>query len=105
MTFFHVALYMNMPVLADLQELIYISSLQAKNLIWKLCRERWVIGMQIDDDENAVIIYNILYTNFLILNLMNNINIYIIKFYEMQLYLFDNLFIFDSKTIKAEEKN
>ena len=32
-------------VLADKQELIYISSVKTKNENWKTCWEQWIIGM------------------------------------------------------------
>ena len=38
-------LHMDMPVLADKQELIYISSVQTQDVVWKTCWEPWMIGM------------------------------------------------------------
>ncbi len=35
---------MDVPVLADQQEVIYISDVWTKNVIWKTCRERRKIG-------------------------------------------------------------
>ena len=35
---------MNVPVLADQQEVIYISSVRTQDVIWKTCRERRMIG-------------------------------------------------------------
>ena len=38
-------LYMDVPVLAKQQELIYVSSVQTQDAIWKICREWWLIGI------------------------------------------------------------
>ena len=35
---------MDVPALANQQELIYISSVQTQDIIWKTCRERWMRG-------------------------------------------------------------
>ena len=43
-TFFHGPLHMDMPVLAEQQELIYISSVQTQDVVWKTCRVRWMVG-------------------------------------------------------------
>ena len=37
-------LHMDVPVLADQQELTYNSSVRTQNVVWKTCRERWMIG-------------------------------------------------------------
>ena len=44
MTFIYGLLHMEIPVLADQQELIYISSVQIQNVVWKTCQEWWMIG-------------------------------------------------------------
>ena len=36
--------HMVVPVLADQHELIYNSSVRTQDVIWKTCRERWMIG-------------------------------------------------------------
>ena len=38
-------LHMDVPVLVDQQELIYKSSVQTQDVVWKSCQERWVIGL------------------------------------------------------------
>ena len=38
-------IYTDMPELADQQELIYISSVQTQDIVWKTCQEQWMIGM------------------------------------------------------------
>ena len=35
---------MNMPVFGNQQELIYISLVRIRDVVWKNCRERWMIG-------------------------------------------------------------
>ena len=35
---------MDVGVLADQQEHIYISFVQTPDVVWKTCRERWMIG-------------------------------------------------------------
>ena len=35
---------MDVPVLADQQQLIYISSIRTQNVIWKTFLDRWMIG-------------------------------------------------------------
>ena len=42
--FFYVPLHMDVPVLADQQEPIYISSVQTQDVVWKTYQERWMIG-------------------------------------------------------------
>ena len=37
-------MYMDVPVLANQQELMYISSLRTQDLVVKTCRRRWTIG-------------------------------------------------------------
>ena len=34
--------HMDMPVLTDQQELIYISSVQTQDIVWKTCQEQWM---------------------------------------------------------------
>ena len=46
MTFFDGPLHMDVPVLVDQQELIYISSVRTQDVIWKTYRERWIIGIE-----------------------------------------------------------
>ena len=43
---------MDIPVLADQQERMYISSLRTQNVVWKTCREQWTIGM--DEERERV---------------------------------------------------
>ena len=38
-TFIYGPLHMDMSVLADQQELIYISSMQTQDVVWKTCQE------------------------------------------------------------------
>ena len=45
MTFFSRLLHMDVPVLANQQKLIYIRFVWTLNTVWKICRERWMIGM------------------------------------------------------------
>ena len=62
--FFKEPLHIDVPVLVDQQELIYIGSAQTHKVIWKTCRERWmivtnwgresrksVLSGRLDDDE------------------------------------------------------
>ena len=42
--FFYGPLHMDMPVLSEQQEVIYISSVQTWDVVWKTCRKRWMIG-------------------------------------------------------------
>ena len=42
--FFYGPFHMDWPVLADQQELIYINCVQTQHVVWKNCRERWMIG-------------------------------------------------------------
>ena len=59
---------MDVTVLTDQQELIYISSVETQSVVWKTCREQWMIGMdgarlswksvvsrQLDDDDDIII--------------------------------------------------
>ena len=41
----------DVPVLVDQQEIIYISTVRTKNVVWKTCREQWMIRM---DGERAL---------------------------------------------------
>ena len=43
-TFFDEPLHMDVPMLADQQKLIYISSLLILDVFWKTCRMQWMIG-------------------------------------------------------------
>ena len=45
MTFFYGPHHVDVPVLADLQEFIFIISTQTQDLVWKTCWEQWMIGM------------------------------------------------------------
>ena len=42
MTCFYGPLHMDVPVVANQQELIYISSERTQYVIWKTCRGRWI---------------------------------------------------------------
>ena len=42
--FFYGPLHMDAPVLADQQELIYIRSVRTQDVVWRTCREWWMIG-------------------------------------------------------------
>ena len=42
-TFFYGSLHMDVVVFADEQELIYIKSVWTHDVVWKTCRERWMI--------------------------------------------------------------
>ena len=42
--FFHRPVNMSVPELANQLELIYISSVQIHDIVWKTCRERWMMG-------------------------------------------------------------
>ena len=44
MTFFYKFLQMDVPNLADQQELIFIRSVRIQDEVWKTCQERWTIG-------------------------------------------------------------
>ena len=35
---------MDVPMLADQQDLIYINSERIQDVIWKICQERWMDG-------------------------------------------------------------
>ena len=60
---------MDVPVLADLQELLYIGSMGTNDVVWKTCRERWAIGrieresgksvptVRLDNDNDDIYIY------------------------------------------------
>ena len=37
---------MDVPVLDDQQRLIYFSSVRTLDVVWKTCRERWLIGTE-----------------------------------------------------------
>ena len=43
-TFFYGPLHLDVSVLADQEELIYISFVQTQDAVWKTCRKRWTIG-------------------------------------------------------------
>ena len=43
--FFDGPLHMDAPVLTDLQELIYISSVGTLDIVYRTCQEWWMIGM------------------------------------------------------------
>ena len=58
---------MDSPMLADHQEQIYISSVRTQDVVWKTCRERWMIGtdrekqsekpmllVRLDDDDDTI---------------------------------------------------
>ena len=62
---FYGPLYMDVPGLTDLQELIYISSVRTQGVVWKTYQERWIIGtdeergsgkfvlsVRLDDDDD-----------------------------------------------------
>ena len=44
-TFSHGSMYMDVPVLADLQKLLYISSGRTQDAFKKICKVRWIIGI------------------------------------------------------------
>ena len=44
-TFSYEPLHMDVPVIVDQQELISISSLWTQDVVWKKCREGWMIGI------------------------------------------------------------
>ena len=46
MTFFNGPLYMDVPVMANQQELTNISSVQTLDLVWKTCQKWWMIGIE-----------------------------------------------------------
>ena len=48
--FFYGLLHMDVPMLADRQELIYISSVRTQDVVWNTCRVRWTTGT---DEERA----------------------------------------------------
>ena len=61
--FFYGPLYLDVSELADLQELVNISSVRKLDVVWKTCQEQWMIGMdgererereseQLEDDED-----------------------------------------------------
>ena len=65
-SFFYRPLFMNMPMLADRQELNYISTVWTQDIIWKTCWEWWMIMMdgwrkksalatQLDDDDFKIL--------------------------------------------------
>ena len=50
--FFHGLLHVEVPVLADQQKLIYISSKRTQDEVWKTSRERWMIGTDRESQGN-----------------------------------------------------
>ena len=44
MTFSYRPLHMNVPVLADQQELTNNCTVRAQNVVWSTCQEQWIIG-------------------------------------------------------------
>ena len=64
-TFFFGPLHMDVPVLADQQESIYISFVQTQGVVWRTCRERWTIGMdgekELGKPVQSVWLYNDIY--------------------------------------------
>ena len=44
MMLFYEPLNIDMPGLANQQELIYISSVWTQDLVWRTCWEKWMIG-------------------------------------------------------------
>ena len=63
--FFYGPLHMDVPVLGDQQE-ITNSSTQTLEVVWNICRERWMIGKSVlsvrlkDDDNSGVLIFVLL---------------------------------------------
>ena len=51
MTFFYGPLHMNVPVLVNQQELIYISSVQTQDVVRKTYWTQWIIGMERERDS------------------------------------------------------
>ena len=60
--------YMDVPVLADQQELIYISCVRTQDVVWKTSQERWMTGTNgeeepgksmpaawLDDDDDDIV--------------------------------------------------
>ena len=47
MTFFYESLRIDVALLDDRHELIYISYMRTQDIVWKTCREWWMIGMNI----------------------------------------------------------
>ena len=44
-------LHVDLPVLVKEQELIYISSVRTQGVVWKTCRERWMIEMDAEKES------------------------------------------------------
>ena len=68
MTFFYGPLHVNVPVLVDKQELIYIISVRTQDVLWITCQEWWMIGtdgeresrkftvsVRLDDDDDDTV--------------------------------------------------
>ena len=45
---------MDVPVLANQQEIIYFNSVQTQYIVWKSYREQWMIGMERESQENIL---------------------------------------------------
>ena len=52
-TFFCGSIHMDVPELADLQVLIYSSSVWTQDVIWKTYWERWIIGMDKESERES----------------------------------------------------
>ena len=58
--FFYGPLHKNVPVLADQQEFIYISSVQALDVVWKIW-EQWMIGMDREKESGKSVLNDDIY--------------------------------------------
>ena len=55
-TFFYGPRHIDVPVLADRQEIIYISSIGTLDVVWKTCREWWMIGTDIEEESRKSVL-------------------------------------------------
>ena len=55
-SFSYGSLLIDMPALADQQELTNNSSASMQDLVWKTCQERWMIGMNGERDSGKSVL-------------------------------------------------
>ena len=50
------AQHMDMSVLADKQELIYIGSVQSQDVVWRTCQKWWMVGMDGEKESKKFVL-------------------------------------------------
>ena len=63
-TFSYGPQHMDVPVLTDQQELIYISFVRTLDTTWKICREQWMIGTDGERESGKFVLLAQLDDNF-----------------------------------------